>query len=243
MKRRLLTIAVCLLLGAVVNVAVAWGCAVWIDVGYVASSRVSQQSESDALEWQYSIYRRRGGTKIRLQLLMLDKGQRDDAGPAPATLPAGVPRWHRGWPRETQVSWYGSEFPRTHEARGWPLLSMWSEYFTHGNQTIEELRSNPGSLTYTTLPYRGIALKTGTRQTFPIERVLPLGMIWPGFAVNTLLYAGVLWLLVPGPFALRRFVRHRRGLCLACGYDLTHGEHAACPECGWRRAAQGVESS
>jgi len=120
---------------------------------------------------------------------------------------------------------------------------MWSEYFTHGNETIEELRSNPGSLTYTTLPYRGIALESGTRQTFPIERVLPLGMIWPGFAVNTLLYAAVLWLLVPGPFALRRLVRHRRGLCLACGYDLTHGEHAACPECGWRREVKGAEMS
>ena len=29
MKRRLLIIVVCLLLGAVVNVAVAWGCALW----------------------------------------------------------------------------------------------------------------------------------------------------------------------------------------------------------------------
>ncbi len=110
------------------------------------------------------------------------------------------------------------------------MLSMWSEYFTHGDQTIAELRSNPGSLTYTTLPYRGIALKTGTRQTFPIERVLPLGMIWPGFAVNTLLYAAVLWLLVPGPFALRRFLRVRRGLCPKCAYPM--GESSVCTECG-----------
>ncbi len=233
MKRRLLIIAIFLVLGAAVNVAVAWGCAVWIeiaDVGNVTWSRVSQQSESDAFEWQYSIYRRRGATKIRLSLVMLEKGQRDEAGPVPATLPAGVPRWHRGWPRESQVSWEGSEYPRTHEARGWPLLSMWSEYFTHGNQTIEELRSNPGSLTYTTLPYRGIALKTRTRQGLPIERVLPLGMIWPGFAVNTLLYAAGLWLLVPGPFVLRRFLRERRGLCPKCAYPM--GESSVCTECG-----------
>ncbi len=32
MRRRLLTLAIFLLLGAVVNVAVAWGCAVSIDV-------------------------------------------------------------------------------------------------------------------------------------------------------------------------------------------------------------------
>ncbi len=92
------------------------------------------------------------------------------------------------------------------------MLSMWSEYFTHGDQTVEELRSNPGSMTYTTLPYRGIALETGAGQTLPVERVLPLGMIWPGFAVNTLFFAAILWLLIPGPFVLRRFIRRRRGL-------------------------------
>ncbi len=45
-------------------------------------------------------------------------------------------------------------------------------------------------------------------------------------------YAAILWVLIPGPFALRRLIRRRRGLCLACGYDLRHGEHEACPECG-----------
>ena len=59
-----------------------------------------------------------------------------------------------------------------------------------------------------------------------------LRLIWPGFALNTLLYAAVLWLLIPGPFVLRRFIRVKRGLCPACAYDLRYGEHDACPECG-----------
>ncbi len=42
---------------------------------------------------------------------------------------------------------------------------------------------------------------------------MPLGPIPLGFAVNTLFYAALLWLLIPGPFALRRFLRVRRGLC------------------------------
>ncbi len=63
-------------------------------------------------------------------------------------------------------------------------------------------------------------------------RALPLRPIWPGFAVNTAFYAALLWLLIPGPFALRRFLRLKRGQCFACGYDLGHAEHAACPECG-----------
>ena len=63
-------------------------------------------------------------------------------------------------------------------------------------------------------------------------RVLPLIPIWPGFAINTLFYATILWLVIPGPFALRRLIRRKRGLCVACGYDLSHADHDACPECG-----------
>ncbi len=63
-------------------------------------------------------------------------------------------------------------------------------------------------------------------------RVLPLLPMWTGFAANTVFYAVVLWLLIPGPFVLRRVIRHRRGRCVACGYDLGHAEHDTCPECG-----------
>ena len=59
---------------------------------------------------------------------------------------------------------------------------------------------------------------------------LPLRPIWSGFAINTLLYATVLWLLIPGPFVLRRFIRVKRGLCPACAYAV--GESAVCSECG-----------
>ena len=63
-------------------------------------------------------------------------------------------------------------------------------------------------------------------------RALPLLPIWPGFAVNTIFYAAILWPLICGPFVLRRLIRRKRGLCVACGYDLRHADHNACPECG-----------
>ncbi len=55
---------------------------------------------------------------------------------------------------------------------------------------------------------------------------------WPYFAfvITTLLYATSLWLLIPGPFALRRFIRVKRGLCPACAYP--RGESDVCSECG-----------
>ena len=62
------------------------------------------------------------------------------------------------------------------------------------------------------------------------EHFLPRGFIWPGFALNTVFYAATLWLLICGPFALRRFLRVRRGLCPKCAYP--RGESAVCTECG-----------
>ncbi len=61
-------------------------------------------------------------------------------------------------------------------------------------------------------------------------RALPLRPIWRGFAINTIFYAALLWLLIPGPFVLRRHIRIRRGLCPACAYPM--GESAVCSECG-----------
>ena len=61
---------------------------------------------------------------------------------------------------------------------------------------------------------------------------VPLRPLWPGFAVNTIFYALILWLPVRGTFHLRRHIRRKHGLCVACGYDLRHADHDACPECG-----------
>ncbi len=63
-------------------------------------------------------------------------------------------------------------------------------------------------------------------QTGTFVEPLPLRPIWPAFAVNTLFYAALLW----SPFALRRIIRVKRGLCPACGYPM--GESAVCSECG-----------
>ena len=54
--------------------------------------------------------------------------------------------------------------------------------------------------------------------------------IWTGVALNTLLYAVLLWLAILGPFALRRVIRVRRGRCPKCAYPM--GEGAVCSECG-----------
>ena len=61
-------------------------------------------------------------------------------------------------------------------------------------------------------------------------RLFPLGPLWVGLIVNTLFYAGILWLLIWGGITLRRFIRVKRGRCPKCAYPM--GESAVCSECG-----------
>jgi hypothetical protein len=73
---------------------------------------------------------------------------------------------------------------------------------------------------------------------------LPQDLLWPGFAINTLFYAAMLWLLFAAPFALRRRRRIKRGLCPACAYPV--GASDLCTECGKpvkRRAATTMPSN
>jgi len=65
---------------------------------------------------------------------------------------------------------------------------------------------------------------------WPPDKVVPLRPIWPGFAVNTLFYTAILWLFFVAPFALRRRRRIKRGLCPACAYPV--GTSPVCTECG-----------
>lgn len=52
----------------------------------------------------------------------------------------------------------------------------------------------------------------------------------PIWLLNTVFFSPLLILW------LRRFFRHKRGLCLACGYDLRGSPGERCPECGLQRS-------
>ena len=96
-------------------------------------------------------------------------------------------------------------------ARGWPSLAVWSRVSvsraaTGGHLEVVRDDSSQGD-----------------------GRLEVRGLLWSGVAINTLFYATILWLPIL-PFALRRFLRVRRGLCPKCAYPI--GESAVCTECG-----------
>jgi hypothetical protein len=77
-------------------------------------------------------------------------------------------------------------------------------------------------------PFVGINWPDGSRS----EWLVPAKPLWPGFALDTAFYGGIVFLLWSAPGFLRRRSRLRRGACPACGYDLRGISGGTCPECG-----------
>jgi hypothetical protein len=88
---------------------------------------------------------------------------------------------------------------------------------------------------YGAVPLPGRALSYAGGRT----EALPILLLWPGFLVNTLLYAIVVSLivavfkrLVTNVRAMRDFCRRLDWQCGSCGYDLKGLDTEVCPECG-----------
>ena len=219
MKRWASTILLFLLLvsgGAIVNIAVAWGLAL------VPRSRVMTGLAPVCYlveEPDWSVYSRYkpGACHIQGHVSTLISGW-DENPPRwsiTATRPSNQDDRHR-----LQIHEY---------ARGWPMLSQYYRWSSTGG--------------------RAYVLDWGWRVSWLTKRqapddggAVPLAVIWPGFLVNTVFYAAILWPFTCGPFVLRRLIRRKRGRCPKCGYDL-RGQPpevgaAGCPECGWNRASE-----
>ena len=182
--------------------------------------------ETTAPAWACSMSRRTGYRLISLGLV-----HRQERVASPTNrlhfdpeLSAAVPS---DWLSRLDKAEYAEQYPTrtSHKAYGWPVLSMWCWF----REFRFDTRARGPEL------FGGLQLSdfaaTGPRDIRWYRlRALPLRPIWPGFAINTAFYATLLWLLIPGPFALRRLIRHKRGQCPACGYPA--GESAVCSECG-----------
>jgi len=124
----------------------------------------------------------------------------------------------RPWPPADSGDWHV-----TVEA-GWPMRAF---VFQFG-----PLRSFPRSA-WNSSPievHNGVALS----RTGPDIVALPYGPSWIGMLVDTAVFSASWCALFASLQTLRRFVRHRRGMCALCGYNRSGlGRHdARCPECG-----------
>ena len=225
MKRATICIVLFLVLGSIINVAVAWGCAAW-----------SKPPTNPSLDEQVRMLRYWGEFEAdRILLERLGWKSREETpyveymlSAMASDAPGVVQRVIEEYPRAKDGRG-GCVFAieQALETRaGWPIFSLQGVVWDQSpkgqpaqwrNYMVVRLANRPGLLRSTD------------------ERWLPFRPMWPGFAINTLIYATLSWLLLGGPFQLRRFIRHKRGACLKCAYDLRHVDHRFCPECGWNR--------
>jgi len=219
MKRRVLIILLSLLLGAVVNIAVAWSIVRW-----APPIRVTQSSEDDHHRLIH------GDSALAADLWKHhapDDWRSATGGGGYEEFAAGrlmrvVFRVPADGPEDVRIGVREDRY-------GWPVKSLFNVQL-HSHETYGA--------------WHNIRIRAGWHLDGENELagrapgcILPLGALWPGFVINTLFYAAVLWLLIPGSFVVRRLIRVKRGRCPKCGYDL-RGQlpgAAGCPECGWGR--------
>ena len=208
MRRMIVISLLFLLAGAVVNVAVAWGCAVWAPLGGQTQLWVVPPEEY-------------------VRLLSQIPGDPPDEPWMPrerATRISGIGVHH-------ELMWAWNKTEQERQANTIPRPPTFSALAVQRWRvglplaSCEGLRADRGGVRW-----RQHALVPPPWLSAQPFRVLPLRPIWPGFAVNTAFYAAILWLLIPGPFALRRLIRRRRGRCPSCAYPM--GESSVCSECG-----------
>lgn len=135
--------------------------------------------------------------------------------PARASHPSGMAAGTRG--RCIQVR------------SGWPLASL--------SRDVHRAPCPLSSGSATSSIRTGLVIQDAPT---PLNLAPPLHLavrpVWPGLAVNTALFAFILWMLLAAtPRAVRRQIRRRRGRCIKCGYDLRGEFVAGSPECGWNR--------
>ena len=219
MKRIAIKLVVFLLLGAVTTVAVSWGCAI-----RDASSELTRVSSGSPRQYTCTkpgamVVYSYGHTSHRLDTIAPSQRIEDlDLATQRVikflyvfVLEDSLDHLRRAPARHIE-RWNIERHLRV----GWPLLCLTgSERFWWRNNDYARAIE----------PRDHISLGRETE-------ILPIVPLLPGFLINTLFYAVILWLLWSAPFATRRLSRKRHGRCVQCGYDLRHVEHDACPECG-----------
>lgn len=218
MKRFITHLAIFLLIGAIFNVANAWVCAAW-----------PTNSSEQIIDHSFDSTQTRWGDLEVERILLADLGwslHEENLKDRSKVFVASSTAFGLEY-LDIRMEHYGGCMPlistlANKSSAGWPCLALTGVELNHSKPNVAY--NNMNCLIETPLQMQDGSIM--------VSRYLPIRPIWPGFAINTVIYATFLWMITLGPFKLRRHLRRKRGSCLKCGYDLNHADHKACPECG-----------
>jgi len=247
-RRIALRVVVFLLLGAIVNVAVAWGCS-WFQLPTYTGSAVMSLDDfwpnrlilRDEYVGRHAGMQWSGFGLYELDLHILtysDWLPAHEFRDVPLTAEelaqqlddiyhenVMVQNVEEGVELRQQlhsIRRQAKQAPELRVAAGWPLRSV--------RGLVPATTPSPGSMRIESYPDGNAFYAVRAINGKQFVRALPYEPIVPGFAINTFLYAAILWLLFAAPGKLRRWRRSNRGLCPKCAYPV--GTSEVCTECG-----------
>jgi hypothetical protein len=239
-------VLILLTVGIVINVVVAWTLAATRRADYSIDGvhcvdRGAFRLENGLVTWERYDDERIGSSFIGLWRFW-EGDWEDDVAPLPKGSPAlepVLPGWASAL-HPAESAWAPALADGADSAdggfaaaHGFPLLALWS---FHEWNPGSGLGSDLESIEEATRVRSGVlhpkdASASCLDALYGEARVFPLGLIWPGFVANSLLYASALYGLLSLSAATRRSIRHIRGRCPSCGYD-ARATGGVCPECG-----------
>lgn len=242
-RRCVLVIGLLFIAGAVINVTVAWGCAWFLPNAVRGDCAIALNSDMHpSMRYWVRCEINSGFGFVQLSVMVVHPVKPDEfwrhvsknedgvivlngpLSPLEGMRAYELPVLNAPWSKLGVSTNRGGSRPgiEGEVAAGWPMLAMWCD--------ME--RSTP-KLSSARDPWSSVALSsrlTGRAGLYgPVDR-MPLRPIWPGFAINTLVYAVVIGAVGSGAGMFRRAIRRRRGLCVGCTYPV--GASPVCTECG-----------
>ncbi|MGH7130639.1 MAG: hypothetical protein ACREJO_01650 [Phycisphaerales bacterium] len=216
----------CLALGLLTSVAIAW---------IAASTPATLDGDAERLQARGLDSRRRTIVELSLARRTTLFGTRTSCKLTGAATPVKITVFDQplpGWARQAAEPWLtGRRITPPDEYCDARMICATGFPFRCAQYTYTLPQSVPSAWLQTT---RGVAAGAFeiARSTGTPTR-LPFIPIWPGLLLNTLCFATTWWLIHAIAAQARRSRRHRRNLCLNCGYPRAGLTPAApCPECG-----------
>ncbi len=222
-------ILLCLALGLIITVAIAWTSA-WFPFSADARFKITQNATFIAGSLIYERCHQVTGDGETWSILCTSTDSPVWWADAIARIRA--PWWWPIDPARLAGTASNAHVAQTMDARGWPVRALRCAW-----------RGTRGSIAGPSIG--GIDLPPppdGKAPTLATIRALPCRPIWRGLAADTLLFALAWSALLFVPPAIRTHLRIRRGLCPHCAYNLADLQpDSLCPECGHARAPKSTK--
>ena len=205
-------IVIFLLLGAIANVAVAWGCVL------AQHDRAGRQRLL-----RHEVREKRSYIQASFGFGYAYVMELPGAGGASVYVPTKRPLYdgRTWWPTAPR----DEASHRAHLGCGWPMLSL--------SATLTPVVEQASAIHWRMSVHRAIVMDSDVLMqplSSTIPMVLPYRPVWIGFSANTLMYALAVGGLFAGVSISRRAIRRKRGQCIHCAYP--RGTSPVCTECG-----------